>query len=152
MNVFAILLTLTLCLFSCGSAQDKTAATEEEGVRRAEALFTLAYQELDAAVMGRLLTEDFVAEYRGENATKDRRTWLSEIQSYRAIFPEMNVTVDSLTVESDAEGFTVAAVRTFSWSGQGQEGSYQERYRNRWRKDGQDWKVYRSEIESDFTR
>ena len=150
MHLFAILLPFSLCLLSCGPAQDKTPTTDEARVLRAEELFTLAYQELDAAVMGRLLTDDFVAEYGGENASKDRRTWLSEIQSYRAIFPDMVVTVDSLSVVPAAEGYSVAAVRTFSWDGQGQEGSYQERYRHYWRREGQDWKVYRSEIESDF--
>ena len=146
MNVFAIVLTLALCLFSCGPAQDKTAATEEEGVRQAEKLFALAYQELDAAVMGRLLADDFVAEYAGDNGTKDRRTWLSEIQSYRTIFPDMNVTVDSLQIESEGKDFTVSAVRTFTWDNDGQGGSYREHYRNLWRNQGGHWKMFRTEI------
>ena len=148
MNVFSMLLVLCLCVFSCGPAQDKAADTDEEGVRRAENLFILAYEELDAAIMGRMLAEDFEADYTGDSASKDRRTWLAEIQSYRAVFPDMRVTVDSLDVVHEGTHFRVSGIRTFTWSNDGQGGSYRERYRNFWRRQGGEWKLYRSKINS----
>lgn len=146
MRILPQSLLLFVVLFSCGPAQDSSPRTEEERVAEAEALYTGAYENLDAAVMERLLTEDYEVVYTEPDNRKDKRQWIGELGQLRALFPQLTISVDSSRIIPYRDNYMVQGIRTFHWTNDGQDGSYQERFANRWRMDGGNWRLYGTRI------
>ena len=145
MNVLIRGLALFLLLCTCGPAQTETDPTER-GVRRAEAVFNSAYQELDAAVLDRLLTDDFTLRYTEQEGSLSKEDFLGTLAELRAVFPALEVSADSSNVAVYQEMFIVRGTRTFAWQLDGQAMAHQEEYTNRWRLDDGKWKLWWTEI------
>lgn len=141
-----LIFILPLVLLSCGPTQDKSGDAERERVADLENLFNQAYQDLDVAIMDRLLSEDFEAVYPTQQGTKDKEQWLGELQGFRAVFPALDVSVDSTEFSTAEQGVSVTAVRKFSWTQDGQSGVHRERYTNRWTKRSGEWRISQSSI------
>lgn len=145
MNVVIRALALLLLLCTCGPAQTDTDPTER-GVRRAEEVFTSAYQELDAAVLDRLLTDDFTLRYTEQEGNLSKEDFIGTLAELRTVFPALKVTVDSSSIAAYQDMYTVRGQRTFDWEMEGQAMGHQEAYTNRWRLDDGTWKLWWTEI------
>lgn len=142
------ILLLAIVLGSCGPAQD----TPEDGAAAAkvvqrEEIFNGAYENLDAAVIERLLAGDFSLSYAGQAAEKDKQQFVGELGQLRLVFPELRITIDSSRVTPYQDLFIVQGIRTFTWRANDKPGTYRERFTNRWRKEGGDWLLFRSKID-----
>ncbi|PPK86354.1 uncharacterized protein DUF4440 [Neolewinella xylanilytica] len=146
MKNWLVTLFCAVWLYTCGPPQDKSAASELDQIEQAETVFTQAYQELDAAVMDRVLADDYTVEYPSEQAGKSRRQWIGELQGLRSVFPALRIEVDSSEITAVEADYTVTAKRTFIWNQEGTEGRYAERYTNYWQRDAGRWRLYRSRI------
>ncbi len=121
-------------LYTCGPAQDKPGDRSERGnVLAVERVLTGAYESLDAAVMERLLTDDFTVTYKGENSEKTREEWLGELGQLRAVFPRLQIRTDSVEISPGASQTFVRGTRIFSWAEGGERGEYRERFLHQWR-------------------
>lgn len=137
-----------LLLCTCGPAQDSAGDQGSmEGVRRAEKVFNEAYESLDAAVMERMLSDDFTLRYGGVEGVKTREQFVADVADMRTVLPELTVTTDSLQVSERVDHYEVTSIRSFHWRLRGEPGTYQEHYLNLWRREGSSWKIYRTEID-----
>ena len=141
-TLLASLLVLLLC--TCGPAQGS------EQLRKREELFNSAYERLDAAILERLLAEDFTATYARPPVTKDKTRFLGELAELRTIFPNLRLRVDSLEIDPAELGLTTG-LRTFFWTYAGEPGSYRERFRNHWRQVDGEWLLTSSDVRSPDT-
>ena len=110
-------------------------------VEKREALFHTAYEQLDAAVLDRMLTDDFTIAYRRPPITKQKDQFLGDLAELRTVFPNLRLQVDSLEVEAEGGRPVTNGLRTFSWTYAGQPGSFQEAYRHQWRWQDEEWKL-----------
>lgn len=143
----ALLFPLLLC--TCGPAQNgKEEIPTEEKVLRAEKVFTEAYENLDAAIIERLLTDDFELQYATTAGTRSRTEYVSELAEMRAVFPKLQLTVDTLTVTELDDDYRTTGERTFSWQLPQGQGSHTELFTNYWRPENGQLRLYRMEIAS----
>ena len=129
-------------LLTCGPAQGTA-----DGVEGREQLFHTAYEALDAAVLERLLAENFTITYTQPPATKDKVRFLGELAELRTIFPNLRLTVDTswMTEQGTAE-VAIEGLRTFGWEFDGQPGQYTERYVHHWQQQDGAWRLQRAEV------
>ena len=145
-SVFALLCVGFLC--TCGLAQDKEGVDSTvAGVRAAERVFNGAYENLDAAVLDRMLADEFTVGYSGQETQKSKENWLGELGQLRVVFPQLRIRTDSLQVTPYGGLFVVQGLRTFTWKSEGEAGSYRERFTNRWRKDADTWQLTATQLE-----
>jgi hypothetical protein len=141
----ALLFPLLLC--TCGPAQDVNADVRtEESILRAEKVFTEAYENLDAAIIERLLTDDFELQYATAAGTRSRAEYVSELAEMRAVFPKLQLTVDTFTVTELEQSYQTSGERTFSWQLPQGRGAHTEQFINYWRPENGELKLYRMEI------
>ncbi len=144
-----LLAALGACLLcTCGPAQDKPGARSERGdVLAAERVFTGAYESLDAAVLERMLTDDFTVTYSGQGTEKTKDQWLNELGQLRAVFPRLQIHSDSIEVSPAAAVTVVRGIRIFSWAADGEQGEYRERFVHRWRDESEGLRLAGMELE-----
>ncbi len=111
-----------------------------------EALFHAAYEQLDAAVLDRILAADFTITYQTPPVTKGKDQFLGELSELRTVFPNLRLHVDSLTLTGDDTSPVGSGLRTFSWTYAGQPGSFQEGYRHHWRWEDGQWMLSAAEV------
>ncbi len=149
MKILLATLLLPVVLCTCGPSQDTTSRTEPEQVQAAEKLFNGAYQQLDAALMERLLTDDFEVVYPDQESRKTKQQWISELSQLRAIFPQLEIIIDSSRLIPYNGNYIVQGTRQFKWNNQGQTGSYSERFSNRWRREDGAWRMYGTRVRTE---
>ncbi|CAH1000511.1 hypothetical protein LEM8419_01664 [Neolewinella maritima] len=145
MRVILPVWLLSLLLCTCGPAQGSDDVHDMDAVQRREALFHSAYEQLDAAILERLLTDDFVITYAQPATTKDKERFIGELGELRSVFPNLQLSVDSSSVVAGTEP-EVAGLRTFSWTYAGEPGSYQEQFRHHWQYTEGNWLLHRAEV------
>ncbi|WP_168797442.1 nuclear transport factor 2 family protein [Neolewinella litorea] len=133
---------------SCGPAQDTTTGKDgADQVARREAIYNGAYQNLDAAVMQRLLSDSYVITYTGQAAGKTKAQFVDELGQLRLVFPELRIIVDSSKVIPYQDLYIVQGIRTFNWRANGEPGTYRERFTNRWSREEGDWVMLATKID-----
>ncbi len=148
MKRFIYALLCVSVLFTCGPAEDKQGMeSRPAAVLAAERVFNGAYENLDAAVLDRLLADDFRISYGSQDSEKDKDRWLGELGQLRLLFPQLRIHTDSLTITPYAELYIVQGLRTFSWNADGEAGSYQERFTNRWRQAADNWELTTTKLD-----
>ena len=140
----AFLLFHLLC--TCGPAQGTQGGADLGKVPDREALFHSAYEQLDAAVLDLLLSDDFTITYQRPPITKDKDQFLRELAELRNVFPNLRLRVDSLVIGKDTATLVTTGLRTFSWTYAGQPGSFQEGYRHHWRWEDEQWLLGAAEV------
>ena len=111
-------------------------------MEKREILFHSAYEQLDAAVLDRILTDDFTIAYERPPITKQKDQFLRDLAELRTVFPNLQLRVDRLEVDEEDGRPITNGLRTFSWTYAGQAGSFQEAYRHQWRWQDEEWKLY----------
>ena len=136
--MFACMPLIVLC--TCGRAQDTPVEGEgETRVADRERVFNGAYENLDAAVLERLLAPDYTVDYQGTEAARSREQFVDELAQLRLVFPDLHITIDSTTIASEDDGYRVEGLRTFHWRAHDTPGSYRERFTNRWERIDGTW-------------
>ncbi len=127
------------CLCTCGTAEDTPPPGDaQDRVSERERIFNGAYENLDAAVLERLLAADYVVDYRGREASRSREQFVGELGQLRLVFPGLHIEIDSSRFTVYREQYIVQGIRTFHWRANDTPGSYRERFTNRWTfRDGQ---------------
>ena len=115
-------------------------------MERREELFHTAYEQLDAAVLERILTEDFTITYHTPPIAKNKDRFLRELAELRTVFPNLKLRVDSLAIKDEAMAPVTSGLRTFSWTYAGQPGSFQEAFRHHWRWEDGEWMLHAVEV------
>ncbi|MBB4078187.1 hypothetical protein GGR28_000788 [Lewinella aquimaris] len=129
-------------LSTCGPAQMEDGLPDvEKRILRAEKLFNGAYENLDAAIMERLLTEDFTIGYADAAPSKNREQFVAELGSLRQVFPHLQISIDSTVYTVTEDRVTVVGVRTFTWQQEGVTGEHRESFENVWHLVGNQWKL-----------
>ena len=142
-----ITLLLALLLCTCGPAPDScTDCTPEEAIAKAEELYHSAYENLDAAVMERLLSVNFVASYPDQEMERDKAAFIDELSQLSIIFPELTIVVDSSGINPYRDNYIVSGNRTYSWQQGAQKGSYRERFVNNWEREPDGWRLIGSKV------
>lgn len=149
----SIISLLLLTLLACGPPSPQDAAQDTEAgesnlsaVLRREELFHSAYGALDAAILQRILHDDFVITYTQPPAEKDKARFVHELGELRVVFPDLQLTVDSSSVLRRQEGIQVTGSRTFRWHYAGEAGSYAERFRHFWVAGSGGYQLLRAEV------
>ena len=147
---------ITLLLLSgltCGapSPEDATqdSVVEESTLRRVsqrEELFHSAYGALDAAVLERVLHDDFIITYTHPPAEKDKSRFVRELGELRVVFPDLTLTVDASTIVQQDNGALVSGTRTFRWRYDDEVGSYAEGFRHHWISTDGGYQLLRAEV------
>lgn len=135
-------------LGTCGTGEDTDPRQDGAGrVAQREAVFNGAYENLDAAVIDRLLSDDFAMVYAGQAAPKDRQRFIDDLGQLRLVFPQLQISIDSSRVVAYQDQFIVQGIRTFRWRANGEPGTYRERFTNRWRRSGGEWVMTKAKID-----
>ena len=124
---------LPVILCTCAPAQDKSTPAA------ADRLFTEAYGNLDAALLERLLAEDFYLRHPGNPTVIGGPAFLAEVGQMRQLFPDLEVKVDSFSLATGGAGTVSSGIRTFAWSTGKEAGSFSERYANYWSQHDAGW-------------
>ena len=132
--------------YSCAPSQDTSPEARESDLREREALFHAAYAEFDAAVLARLLDEDYVLRQLDQSYERSRTEWLTELQSLQTVFPRLRITVDQIEMVLESKLATVKGQRTFTWTQGTESGSYREDFENHWRYAEGNWTLLASEV------
>lgn len=140
------LLTTSIACTRDRATEDSPAETFAS-VRQREEVFNAAYEELDGALLARLLHDDYRIDYGGRLPTRDADAFLRDLVDRRGLFPDLDVRIDSSRLERRGDTVVVTGERTFGWMLEGQAGQYRERYVNRWLPQEGQWRLYRSDIE-----
>lgn len=139
-----ISLLLALLLGTCGRAPK---GDDRERLLRQEEIYQTAFENLDGALLERTVTEDYQVSYPEQGGTRDKQRFMDELTSMRAVFPELNLRLDSTRVEADQDGYVVTGTRVFNWQDGQATGEYREHYTNYWIERDGEWRLRRSVIE-----
>ena len=146
MRTVAIGLCFGMALYSCAPSQDTSPEVRLAALLERETLLEAAYEDVDAAVLARLLHDDFVLRQLDQDTERSKSEWLAELQSLTDLFPRLDLTVvreETLLADDRA---TVSGQRTFTWTQGVETGTYPETFTNYWRYDGGEWILYLSEV------
>jgi hypothetical protein len=143
-RAFALIVTLWLCTCVPAPATDSS----YEAFRDREEVLAGAYQTLDAAVMDRMLADDFTVIYAGSGGRKQRAAYLSDLAALRDQFPQLTVELDSLRVSHEDTVVRTTGKRIYGWRMAGTPGQYSERFRNVWEYRGGKWTLAQTTLES----
>lgn len=142
----AVRIFLLVTLYSCAPSQDTSPDARESDLRAREEVFQVAYAELDAAILARLLTDDYVIRQLDQATERSKSEWLAELQALRDVFPRMRITVDGSDLTLTENRATVSGQRTFTWSEHTEIGTYREHFQNRWQMQDGVWVLRESEV------
>ena len=142
--VMAMIWVITL--YSCAPSQDTSPEAAEPELRQRETLFHAAYAAFDQAVLARMLAEGYSLRQLDQASERSKAEWLSELQSLRAVFPRLQITVGEIDVTVDDRQATVKGQRTFSWTQGVETGSYREEYENHWIYEEGEWMLRQSQV------
>ncbi len=122
-------------------------ADGERHVTERERIFNGAYETLDAAVMDRLLDTGYMVSYQGKEPERGREQFIGELGQLRLVFPKLRIAIDSTQIIPYDDLYIVQGIRTFHWeTGEG-PGTYRERFTNRWRDAGGEWRLFRTSLQ-----
>lgn len=139
---------LTVAL-SCAPSQDK-ASTEEHlaAVRRVDAVYQTAYEQLDAAVLERVLAPDYRLRQPEQGSEKTKDEWIAEVAELKTVFPALQLLVEDVAIEVDNDLATVTGKRSFRWQQGEADGAYGEYFENTWQLRGGEWRLIGSTLTS----